>query len=129
MWSCNTEIKSFAGPETSPDSQTTNEPVILPSGIWETKNDHSVDLHDDEKSKLTSDSGQPEEDEQDQKQSGNEFVPTIWTTREIKENHCCSQIPYFPSYKTHIRDITRCAGIIAKGYLCKSFTRISLEKH
>ena len=41
--------RGFASSDTSQGSHTTGGPVRLASGLQETGNDHSEDLHDDEK--------------------------------------------------------------------------------
>ena len=61
VWSRSAESRRSVGPDTSQSSETTGGCVQLSNNIQETGNDHSEDLYDDGKMKLSGDSGHQEE--------------------------------------------------------------------
>ena len=83
-WS--SESRNSTGPDTWKGSQAKRRSVQLSNGIWATRKDHSKDLHNDEKPKLSSDSGQHGEEGQDQEWSGSVLWPAMRKTLDSLAN-------------------------------------------
>ena len=103
MWLLGIESRNTAESEKSKDSPTTGWYSQLSSGIQETRNDNSEDLHNDRKIKVLSNSFKHEEEGHDHEQDGNAILQVmwkhqmVWSIREYMRVYVCDVSDYYPS--------------------------------